>query len=397
MKPVFVLTLAALLLGGPTAHSQTAPATAPQATLREAFADDFAIGVGLGAFMIMRPNTPTATLVAREFSSLTPENEMKWQSLHPAPDRFDFRAADVFVEFGAKNHMSVIGHTLVWHSQTPPWVFEGENGQPATREVLLRRMGEHIKAVMGRYQGKIKGWDVVNEAVSDNGPEVLRDSPWKRIIGEDFLDHAFRFAHEADPKTELYYNDYGLENPRKRKRALELLGGMIKRGVPINGVGLQGHYHLSQPSASEVEQTIKDFAALGLKVMITEMDVDVLPMRGPAGNADISRREQAAPALDPYQAGLPSEVQEQLARRYAELFDVFLRHRPAVTRVTLWGTDDGHSWLNHFPIRGRTNHALLFDRKLEPKPAYRAVVAKGMASVPVAPAAQAVPAKTTTP
>lgn len=346
-------------------------------TLGRAYANDFLIGVALNTSMVDGRNPRAAEIAARQFTSLTAENDMKWQAVHPAPDRYHFAPADAYVEFGQKHKMAVIGHTLVWHSQTPEWVFQGDGGQPASREVLQMRMREHIQTVAGRYRGRIKGWDVVNEAVADGGPDVLRDSPWRRIIGDDFLDYAFRYAREADPKAELYYNDYGLENEQKRARALAMLRGMIQRGVPVDGVGLQGHYHLNHPSAAVIEQTIKDFAALGLKVMITELDVDVLPSRGNTDIADISRREQADPALNPYSAGLPDDVQEKLARRYAELFEVFLRHRKEITRVTFWGLDDGQSWLNHFPIRGRTNHPLLLNRELLPKPAFFAVLRKG--------------------
>ena len=207
-------------------------------------------------------------------------------------------------------------------------------------------------------------------------PDALRDSAWLRIIGDDFIDQAFRFAHEADPSAELYYNDYGLESPQKREHAMTMLHGLIQRGVPITGVGMQGHYTLEHPSLAVVEKTIEDFASLGLKVMITELDVDVLPSRGPSGIADIGRRENADPALDPYRDGLPANVQEKLAQRYADLFDVFLRHRKSVARVTLWGLDDGHTWLNFFPISRRMNHPLLFDRDLAPKPAFAAVLKK---------------------
>ena len=351
------------------------PAATPPATttLRAAFADRFLVGAALDR-SALTPGSPRAELAAREFSSLTAENDMKWALLHPAPGRFAFDAADAYVDFAQQHRMAVIGHTLVWHSQTPRWVFADETGQPATREVVLARMREHIQTVVGRYRGRVKGWDVVNEAVADGGPATLRDSPWTRSIGDDFLDHAFRAAHEADPAAELYYNDYGLEHPQKRARALTLLRGLLDRGVPLTGVGLQGHYHLEQPPLAVIEQTIKDFAALGLKVMITELDVDVLPTRGPMGNADIARRESADPALDPYRDGLPAAVQEQLTQRYADLFALFLRHRDAITRVTFWGMDDGHTWLNHYPIRGRVNHPLLFDRALAAKPAHAAVL-----------------------
>lgn len=352
-------------------------ARADEPSLQEVFQDDFTMGLAL--------NTPTATgrhpraaeLAGTHFSSLTPENDMKWQQLQPKPGRYNFRAADAYVVFAEKNRMEVIGHTLVWHSQVPGRVFEQEDGAPVTREELLDRMRDHIHTVAGRYKGRIKGWDVVNEALSDNGDDMLRDSPWRRIIGDDFIDHAFRFAKEADPGAELYYNDYGLEDPRKRTNCVKLLGALLERGVPIDGVGTQSHFQVDYPPLEEVEKTIRELAALGLKVMVTELDVDVLPSRGRPGVADISRREKADAALDPYASGLPQDLQKKLAERYADLFEIYLRHRDSISRVTFWGLHDGQSWLNGFPIRGRTNHPLLFDRDLVPKPAFHALIRTG--------------------
>lgn len=358
-------------------HGTAAGAEPETATLRGVYKKHFLVGVALGSWTVSGRDNRNSEFAAKQFSCVTAENDMKWQSIHPQPDRYQFEAADAYFEFARKHQMEVIGHTLVWHSQTPRWVFEGADGKPATKEELLKRMRDHIHAVAGRYKGRIKGWDVVNEALSDGGPDVLRDSPWRRIIGDDFLDHAFRFAREADPKAELYYNDYGLEDPRKRAKCVKLLKGMLERKVPITGVGTQSHFQLNQPSLDEIERTIKDFSALGLKVMITELDVDVLPSRGPAGNADIGRREQGNSATNPYTTGLPDEVQQQLAKRYGDIFRIYVKHRKSITRVTFWGLDDGQSWLNGFPIRGRTNHALLFDRALKPKPAFFAVIKAG--------------------
>jgi endo-1,4-beta-xylanase len=370
-----LLSLVALVSLSP---ASAAPADAADGrALREVFADDFLVGAAVSGDLV-RERDPRATgLVARHFSSITPENALKWDAIQRAPGRFDFRAGDAAVAFAGRHGLAPVGHTLVWHSQTPAWVFTGPDGAPATRDELLGRMREHIHTVVGRYRGRIKGWDVVNEAISDGEPGGLRDSPWLRLIGEDFIDHAFRFAREADPRVELYYNDYGLENPDKRRHALALLRGLLERGVPVDGVGLQGHYQLDWPSIQLVDETIREFSALGLKVMITELDVDVLPSRGPAGVADIARREGPDPGLDPYPAGLPEEIQTRLAARYADLFRLFLRHRDNLTRVTLWGLGDGESWLNNFPVRGRTNHPLLFDRDLRAKPALAAVLAVG--------------------
>jgi endo-1,4-beta-xylanase len=366
-----LLLLSVLSVGG------IAAAQPSSQSLRDAYKDDFLIGVALNTSQVNGGNPKAAEIAARQFSSLTPENEMKWQTVHPLPDVYRFEGADAYAEFARRHKMALIGHNLVWHSQTPDWVFRGKDGGDATREELLGRMREHILAVAGHFKGKVKGWDVVNEALSDGGPDILRDSPWRRIIGDDFLDHAFRFAKEADPEAELYYNDYGLENERKRRNCVTLLRGMIERGVPIDGVGTQSHFQLNHPSLDEIEKSIKDFSALGLKVMVTELDVDVLPSRNNSGNADISRREEGNDSSNPYTDGLPADVQEKLAKRYADLFGIYLRHRKSVTRVTLWGLDDGTSWLNNFPIRGRKNYPLLIDRDHNPKPAFFTLLKKG--------------------
>lgn len=345
-------------------------------TLRGVYQDDFLIGVALNTSQVDGRNPEAAEIAARQFSSITAENDMKWGSIHPEPGRYDFRNADAYAEFARRNRMTLIGHTLVWHSQTPDWVFKGKDGGDTTRDELLARMKDHIDAVVGRYKGKVRGWDVVNEAISDSS-EGLRDTPWKRIIGDDYIDHAFRFAKEADPHALLYYNDYGLEGREKRARTIVMLKGLIERGVPLDAVGMQCHLSLTFPEADEVDLAIRDFAALGLKVMITELDVDVLPSKHDIGIADISRPEDGDPKLEPYAGGLPEDVQRQLAGRYAGLFRIFLHHKEHITHVTLWGLDDGQTWLNDFPIGGRTNHPLLFSRELLPKPAFFSVLEVG--------------------
>jgi endo-1,4-beta-xylanase len=369
-------TLAAATLAG------SLPAAGAEPTLREVYEKDFLVGVALNLWTVNGRNAPAAELAGKQFSSITAENDMKWQMIQPEPGRYRFDAADTYFEFAEKHKMEVIGHTLVWHSQTPRRVFEGEGGKPATREELLKRMREHIQTVAGRDKGKVKGWDVVNEALADGGPDILRDSPWRRIIGDDFIDHAFRFAKEADPKAELYYNDYGLEDPRKRANCVKLVKGLLERKVPIDGIGTQSHFNLDQPSLADIERTIEAFSDLGLKVVVTELDVDVLAGRGAPGNADVGRREQGDATANPYIGGLPAELQDKLAKRYADIFGIYLKHRKSVARVTFWGLGDGMSWLNGFPIRGRANHPLLFDRELKPKPAFGALIGRGEAKRP---------------
>lgn len=345
---------------------------AAEPVLKDAFRGHFLIGTAVGDAQINGRMPDRAALIARHFNALTPENVMKWEALQPEPGRFDFAAADRCVEFAERHGMAVIGHTLVWHSQTPAWVFRGEDGGPATREQLLARMSNHIHQVVGRYRGRVRGWDVVNEALNEDG--TLRQSPWLRIIGEDYLAKAFVFAHAADPAAQLYYNDYSLENPAKRAGAVRLVKNLQAAGAPIHGIGTQMHVKMDWPSPAQVDETLKAFGELGIKVMVTELDVDVLPTRSRDRGADVSLRLAAAPALNPYTNGLPAEVQTALARRYAELFEVFLKHRAVLDRVTLWGSSDGESWLNNWPIRGRTAHPLLFDRAGAPKPAFYAVI-----------------------
>ena len=270
--------------------------------------------------------------------------------------------------------MVIIGHTLMWHSQPPAWVFQDEKGGPLAREELLKRLRDHIHTVVGRYKGRVKGWDVVNEAVKDEDGNVRLDRPWYQILGEEGILEAFKAAHEADPEAELYYNDYSLANPVKRAGALRLVQWLRSKGARIDGVGTQEHCSLEWPAIEDVDATIRDFAQVGLKVMVTELDVTVLPRKRQYYGAEISTVFESAPELDPYRQGLPAEKEMQLAKRYAELFAVFAKHRDTVTRVTLWGVSDRTSWLNGFPIRGRTDHPLLFDRNNQPKPALEAVI-----------------------
>ena len=296
---------------------------------------------------------------------------MKWESIHPRVDGYNFDPADRYVAFGEKHGMFVIGHCLVWHSQTPSWVFQDDKGAPLTRDALIERMHDHISTVVGRYKGRIAGWDVVNEALNDDGTQ--RESQWFNIIGADYIAKAFQFAHEADPREELYYNDYSLENAPKRKGAVEVIKKLQAAGIPVTAVGSQGHDTMDWPSLTQQADTIEAFQALGIKVNITELDIDVLPRAAPGNSADVSARSRST-GPNPYPSGLPDEVQQALAKRYADLFGVFVKYKDAITRITFWGVTDGDSWLNSYPVPGRTNYSLLFDRQGKPKPAFDAVI-----------------------
>src|SRR5215216_356453 len=347
------------------------PAGAQQRTLKDVFKNDFMIGAALNRNQIFEKDTRGAEIVRTHFNSITPENILKWALVHPQPGKYDFTASDRFVEFGEKHNMFIVGHTLVWHNQTPRWVFEDEQGKPVDRETLLKRLREHIFTVVGRYKNRIKGWDVVNEALNQDG--TMRQSPWLKIIGEDYLVKAFEFAHEADPNAQLYYNDYDLELPAKRTGAVALIKKLLAAGVRISSVGLQNHNLMDCPSAADEDATIAAFSALGVKVHITELDVDVLPRTTRPG-ADYAVDIPVTPQLNPYVDRLPDAMQAALATRYAELFRVYVKHRDAIERVTFWGVADGDSWLNNWPMKGRTNYPLLFDRLGQPKPALEAVI-----------------------
>jgi alpha-L-rhamnosidase len=341
-------------------------------SLKQAYRNHFKMGVAVNPGHFNETDAAGVELVKQHFNSITPENVLKWGPVHPQPEEYNFGPADKYVEFGQRHGMFVVGHTLVWHSQTPKWVFEDGQGQPLTREALLARMRDHIRTVVGRYKGRIHGWDVVNEALNEDG--TMRQSPWYRIIGEDYVAKAFEYAREADPEAELYYNDYSLENEPKRKGAVALVRRLQAAGLKVSGIGTQHHNRLNSPTAEQIEATIVAFQALGVKVHVTELDVDVLPRAQRRASADISERAELTPELNPYTQGLPAEVEEHLARRYEEIFRVFAKHRDAVARVTFWGVTDRVSWLNNFPVRGRTNYPLLFDRANRPKAAFEAVM-----------------------
>jgi len=343
-----------------------------QASLKDAYNGCFLVGAALNRAQFTGQDQAENAVIRAQFNTISPENVLKWEAIHPQPGTYDFALADKYVEFGEQNHMFIIGHNLVWHSQVPKWVFLDEKGNPVSRDVLLERMRDHINTVVGRYKGRIDGWDVVNEALNEDG--TMRQSPWLKIIGDDYIEKAFQFAHEADPDAQLYYNDYSLESEAKRKGALELVKKLKATGEPITGVGLQDHVSLDWPTPAQIDTTITAFGKLGVKVLITELDVDVLPWPASNHTADVSLKVAADPRLNPYSNGLPEAVQQQLAKRYADLFGVYAKHCGVVTRVTFWGVTDKDSWKNDWPVRGRTNYPLLFDRKAEPKPAFDAVV-----------------------
>jgi endo-1,4-beta-xylanase len=371
--------VAGLVLSSVPAGAQAGGA-APAQGLKDVYRGAFLVGAALAPQQFTERDTASVALIRREFNAISPENVLKWENVHPAPDRYDFAPSDAYVAFGERNGMFVLGHTLVWHSQVPRWVFQAIDGKPLGREQLLARMKAHIDTVVGRYRGRINGWDVVNEALNEDG--TLRESPWMRIIGPDYIARAFEYAHAADPAAELYYNDYSLENPAKRAGAIRLVRSLLDRGIPVHAVGNQEHLKLSSPSAAAVDSTIRAFAALGVKMNVSELDIDLLPPAIRGAGADVSARGRPSATLNPYAAGLPDSVQRAFTARYVDLFRVYLANKDAIERVTFWGVADGDSWLNGWPVPGRTAYPLLFDRQLHPKPAYDQVRALASDSHP---------------
>lgn len=376
-RTIFHAIAAILMLAG----APTTVAT-PPTTLKDAYADAFLLGTAVNADIVSGRDARAQALVPLHFNAITPENVMKAEALLPEPGQWDFADADAFVEFGRRHGMFIVGHTLVWHNQTPAWFFEDADGQPADTATMRERLRDYIHTVAGRYAGRVHAWDVVNEQIGEDGQ--YRDTLWTRAYGGDgdaLLRDAFRFAAEAAPDAELYYNDFNAWRPEKRDGIVRMVRMLQEHGIRIDGVGIQGHWGLNYPSTAHIEAAIDAYAALGVKVMITELEVDVLPLtrEGQIIGQGLMHPQFELPEfkrfLDPYRDGLPDEVQQQLADRYAELFRIFHGRRDKLHRVTVWGVEDGMSWKNGYPIPNRTNHPLLFDRQGQAKPALRAVLA----------------------
>jgi len=404
------LLTAVLLALGATARS------ADTLTLKDAFKDHFYVGAAINRTIATgtaaRADNVNRTseqvnkdiaLVKEQFNQTSPENDLKWALIHPRPgaDGYNFGPADAYVNFGVSHNMYIVGHTLVWHGQTPNWVFQGTNlppgvadapspapaaatnmagtnmpggrrfgggfgrggftGPRASREELLNRMRDHIHTVVARYKGKIKAWDVVNEAIADGGTNILRNSPWLEIIGPDFIAKAFEYAHEADPDAILRYNDYGLENPAKRRKLIALIKSLQEQHVPVMAIGSQTHVNVSSPSFEAEDQALTEMETLGLPIHITELDVNSAQGGQRSSSADISNNAATT------QGGLVDDANRKLADAYAGLFRAFVKHDKSVKVVTFWGVNDRVSWR----AQGRP---LLFDGNDQPKPAFDAVI-----------------------
>ena len=356
------IILVVLLFSCSVAKKNTGPLR-----LKEAYKNSFMIGTAVNAVQIEEKEPNAAKIIPQEFNALTPENSMKCEIIHPYWDTYLFELADKLIAYGNKNNIPIMGHTLIWHSQLSQFVKNIKNA-----DSLKLFFENHISTIAARYDGKIYSWDVVNEALNEDGS--MRNSTFLEKLGPDYVIEAFKIAQKAAPKTELYYNDYNIEQPKKRAGAIALIKKIQAAGVRIDGVGIQGHWKVNNVPFKEIEESIIAFSKLGIKVMFTELDLTVLPNPWEVNTADVNMKAENNAYFNPYPKELPDSVQQMFSKDYTELFKLFQKHHKEVFRVTLWGLNDQQSWLNNWPIYGRTNYPLLFDRDFKPKNAYFKVI-----------------------
>ncbi len=328
--------------------------------LKDYYKDYFDMGVAITPRNVAGPE---ASLILKHFNSITAENAMKMGPIQPKENEYRWGPADTIVNFARRNNLRMRGHTLCWHNQAPTWMFVDEEGEQVSKEVLLQRLKDHITSVVTRYKGAIYAWDVVNEAIDDNDENFYRESLFYKICGPEYIEKAFLYAHEADPDALLFYNDYNTESPGKRDRIYKLLMRLKAQGIPVHGVGLQGHWSIYSPDESAIRTSIEKFAALRLNVQITELDVSVYP-------SESGRRERRAGEPDVF----TSDMMEKQVEQYKTIFKVLREQKGKVSSVTFWNVSDRRSWLDNFPVRGRKNYPLLFDQQLNPKKAYWEVI-----------------------
>ncbi len=358
-----ILTLFASMLVVSCGNGKQATITEEPA-LKDVFGDKFLVGVAVNVCQSSEVDTASVKIIKKHFNSIVAEDCMKSANIHPEEDRYNFEQADQFVKFGQENNMAIIGHCLIWHSQLAPWFCVDQKGNNVSAEVLKQRMKDHITTIVTRYKGKIKGWDVVNEAIEEDGS--YRKTKFYEILGEEYIPLAFQYAHEADPDAELYYNDYGMNVPGRRDAVVKLVNSLKAKGLRIDAVGMQGHMGMDYPTIEDFEASMLAFAGTGVKVMITEWDMSALPTV--KRSANISDTVTFRKAMNPYPEALPDSVSAVWNARMKAFFNLFLKHADIVERVTAWGVSDGDSWKNNFPVRGRKEYPLLFDRNYEMKP-----------------------------
>lgn len=329
--------------------------------LKDYYKDYFTIGVAVSPRAL---KTDEAQLILQQFNSITAENAMKMGPIHPKEKEYYWKDADSVAAFAKRHGLKMRGHTLCWHNQTPRWFFTDSTGKTVTKETLLQRLKDHITTVVSRYKGTVYAWDVVNEAISDSPDEYFRNSEFYKICGEEYVAKAFQYAHEADPNALLFYNDYNEITASKREKIYRLVKGLKDAGVPIHGIGLQGHWAINEPSAAQLDSTLRRFAELGLTIHITELDISVYP------------KEHNARERRPgdYDTVFTAQKEQKQLEVYKMCFDLFRKYRHAISSVTFWNVSDRHSWLDNFPVTGRKDYPLLFDKDLKPKKAFWEVV-----------------------
>ncbi|WP_035916775.1 endo-1,4-beta-xylanase [Flavimarina sp. Hel_I_48] len=341
-----------------TKTTNTDVAKTDQEGLKDYYKEYFPMGVAVSPRALK--DSSQAALITTQFKSMTPENVMKMGPLHPEQNRYNWGPADEIIAFAEANDMIVRGHNLIWHQQYPDWFFKDADGNQITKDTLYTRMKKHITDVVSRYKGKIYAWDVVNEAVSDDSTKVYREeSPFYKIAGEDYLAKAFEYAHEADPDVKLYYNDYNAVRPEKRERIYTLVKKLVDAGVPIDGVGIQGHWSIFEPTEDELKKAIAQYSSLDLDVQVTELDISLYKW-------EKESRKKRADEQDDF---IPELEQKQIDQ-YDMVFNVFRENKGTLTGVTFWNISDQYTWLDTYPVPGRKNYPLLFDENLKPKKAF---------------------------
>ena len=367
MKKIACLFLFTCLFACSKQQAQTSTAT-----LKKALEGKFLIGTAVNSNQIWGKDTLADKVITQQFDAIVAENCMKSMHLQPKEGEFYFNDADQFVEFGERNNMFITGHCLVWHSQAPQWFFTDEQGKDVSKEALIERMKNHITTVVSRYKGRVKGWDVLNEAFNDDG--AYRESKFYEIIGEEYIPLAFKFAHEADPDAELYYNDYNEWYVGKTAAIVKMIKQLRDQGLRIDAIGMQGHIGMDYPSLEEYKAAIDAYATAGVKVMITEFELSALPTPRRNVGANVSDIEAYRKEMNPYTNGLPDSTATAWTNRMASFFKLFIDNKEKIERVTLWGVTDGQSWKNDFPMPGRTDYPLLFDRNYQPKAIVKQII-----------------------
>ena len=348
------------------------PSPEEPATLKDSLKGKFYIGAALNVEQIWERAEADVEIIKKQFNSIVAENCMKSMYLQPKEGEFFWDDADKFVEFGEQNGMWIVGHALIWHSQLPRWFCVDEDGENVAPEVLKERMKSHIHTIVTRYKGRVNGWDVVNEAILDDGS--YRQSKFYEILGEEFVLLAFQYAQEADPDAELYYNDYNEWHAGKSETVVRLINTLKERDIRIDAIGMQGHFGMEYPSFEEYEAAIQAYTNAGVNVMVTELDLSILPLARREIGAEISTNIEYQQQFNPYTEGVPEEKMLEWTNRMLDFFKLFLKYEGKMTRVTMWGVSDGGSWKNDFPVRGRTDYPLLFDRNHQAKPVVEEII-----------------------